>query len=525
MTADPSAPALVSFVFAATRRLNDQPDGRTWLSGLWDACAGMGMSQPIVRVAPMAFPERLSTHGGFRILASRQSAAPGIRQALLFASHDVTGVMTVIAPNPAESWPELESSWTRAAAQEGCDITTPPEAILQTVTLYLGLTGEPPARRRRTGNPVAAPGTLASPCGERNWPGQWTRVPPGFLLAQASPASPSEDRCRRMIVLAPAFREADLDRWAWSSARQLPPLARYLLHAAKIHDQLRVYQRGQGFREVRQRVERCIDELTLLNMDTVDLRLMHRARTELARQQADSDGLVTTLTRIHAMSRTAEIAMVNMATAVTLPDPPRDHGEVFAPDQQAGVWLRAQLSDDAAYLEATLQRADRISQSVDTSLQERRHRYQEQLTLLQTSVIGAMIMALTVVLALQYKLSIPGPAQAPAIATAAAIALALPGAVLRWIRGIGHDAPLRSSDLTALALSGAAIGWLISALATHTGRAHLAATIGAPFAGAALLFLSGHLALRRLGRSAQKPDRPGQQDDPAAAARPEMPAA
>lgn len=119
------------------------------------------------------------------------------------------------------------------------------------------------------------------------------------------------------------------------------------------------------------------------------------------------------------MKRTVEIARANIDAAIDIPSPGLDYGQVFTATEEISGWLLDRLNDSEVYLEATMLGADYISTVISAATEERRQHYQQQLTLLQTSVIGAAIMALTVVQALQYHLPVPGPLQAPAIATIA----------------------------------------------------------------------------------------------------------
>lgn len=490
--------ALVFLAFAATARLADDPAGRVWLERLWDATGRFGMDGAIPGVAPYEFP--VDAHhdidsAAYRVLASRQGPAVGITQALVFATHDVLGVMVVLAPEPESSWQELDRELLDAAAAADCDLTAPPPAVLGTASLHLGVLGEnaaPPDPHARG----------------------WTRVGQGFLIANAEPddqtsmataatatATGPSHRC--FTLLATAEKESDLDRWTWSSARLLPPFARYLLHSAKLRDQLAVYERGR-FGTVRRKVESQVDELMRLDLDALDLRRLLEARSLLTAEQVDADGLFTSLSRLRTMARTVDIALANLAAAVEAPDQRRDRAQIFSTDQELGRWLLTRIQDSEEYLTASLARADRMNALVDSRIEGRRARYQQQLTLLQASIIGAAVMALTVVQALQYRLPVLGPVQAPFIATVAGAALVLPGAIVRWIHGVGDDAPLRNVDIALLAVPGAAIGWLISSLMGSPIHPWWPVSLAGAAVAAIALPYAGHLLLRRLRGSSRR---------------------
>jgi hypothetical protein len=446
-TARVDRPGLVFYAFAAINRLAASPDQRAWLERLWESCAQFGMNRPIGSIAPVNFPasmDEVTDTPAYRPLASRESAQPGVSQALLFTSHDVFGLLVVIAPDPPRPWPELTRALDETARGAGCDLADPPAGLLGTVAVRLGVLSDP-------AEPVPRPPALAEQEDAAVWPPGWTLLAPGFLVAQAT--AHTEGVHRLLTALAPSAQEADLDKWTWSSSRQLPPLARYLLHTAKLRDQLAVFERGQ-FRAMRRKVDQRIDQLMLLDVEHARLSGLNAARAELARQQADADGLVTTLARIRIMKRTVEIAQANIGAAIDVPGARLDYGQVFTATQEAGSWLLDSLGDSETYLEATLARANSIGRLISAAVEERRQRYQQQLTLLQSSVIGAAVMALTAVQALQYRLPVPGTVQAPLIATIAGITLVLPGSILRWIRGIGHEAPLSTVDTAMLTVPG-----------------------------------------------------------------------
>lgn len=493
-TARVAKPGLVFFAFAAINRLVASPDQRAWFERLWESCALLGMNCPITGIAPIDFPASLAgvmDAPAYRVLASRESTQPGVSQALLFTSHDVLGLLTVIAPDPPRPWPELTRALVQAAQDTGCDIADGPIGMLGTATVRLGLISD-------SSGQVPRPPDLTEPEDAGAWPSDWTLLSSGFLVAQA--AASTEGSQRLLTAVAPAAQEAELDRWTWSSARQLPPLARYLLHTAKLRDQLTVFEQGQ-FRAVRRKVDQRVDQLMLLDIEQADLKRLSAARATLARQQADVDGLVTTLARVRIMKRTVEIALANINSAIHVPDSRFDYGQLFTTTQEIGSWLLDSLNDSETYLEATLARVNNVGTLISDAVEERRQRYQQRLTLLQASVIGAAVMALTMVQALQYHLPVPETVQAPFIVTIAGVTLVLPGAILRWTRGIGREEPLSTVDTAMLAVPGAAIGWLLSSITDLAGRPNLPLSLVAAICGAVVLPFLGHFALRRLTRS------------------------
>ena len=498
-----SKPALLVIVFAAADQLNDADGaGRRWFMSLWETAARLGMHEPVDRIAPVDFPRDLASGGRFQVLASRESAGPGIRQALLFGIHDVVGFLAVIAPRSARSWRTSWEAWAAAAPE--WDPESAPPAVIGTAVIHLGLIPASCEVRGKAQYPPAELLRTLLPKGRQaDFPTGWTLTPDGFRVAEFGIGTTDLPRARNLVLLAPADKEADLDQWAWSSARELPPFTRYLLHCAKVRHQFGIYRSGRQFRAARERVEQTIDNLMRLNTDDADLHQLMRAQQALAAQEADTGGLITSMARIRAMTRTVEIAAANMRAAV--PEFSADHGSspVFEQDGLDAAWLRDMLLDDAEYLQATLDRAVQVSRLVGTRVEQRQTRFQQQLTLLQTSVIGAILMALAVSQTLQYKLPLAGPLQPPVIAVLAAVALVLPGAALRWICGIGDDAPLQPADITFTTLLGSAVGWLATATISRQLLHHLAApltTVCFAMVSAVVFLTAGSAGTRLLGR-------------------------
>ncbi|MGW7415853.1 CATRA conflict system CASPASE/TPR repeat-associated protein [Streptomyces sp. NPDC054863] len=67
---------------------------------------------------------------------------------------------------------------------------------------------------------------------------------------------------RRFGVVGCARGEAALSDWAWlGPGHVLPPFAKYLLHAAKLRHQLRVWDGGRGMQELRQEADSALPSL------------------------------------------------------------------------------------------------------------------------------------------------------------------------------------------------------------------------------------------------------------------------
>ncbi|WP_281277861.1 CATRA conflict system CASPASE/TPR repeat-associated protein [Saccharothrix texasensis] len=96
-----------------------------------------------------------------------------------------------------------------------------------------------------------------------------------------------------------------MSAWTWSRGEPaMPPLARYLLHAAKLRHHVRVWQGDEDWlAPLRGQVDTHVDELRF------DL-----TRTDIGdRLRGDEAGLVVAADRVERMRKSVEIARWNMA--------------------------------------------------------------------------------------------------------------------------------------------------------------------------------------------------------------------
>ena len=365
-------------------------------------------------------------------------------------------------------WPELEREWKAVARPPTAGVIgvalilqarlADPAAGLDPATLR-------PAVRAATGVDGAwsADGVLreAAPLGPF---AVWEADPPDD---RADPPGDSVDRDtraqRRIVVLAAADRDDQLSAWTWTRGMpELTPFAHYLLHAAKVRYELRVWAVGAG-RELRDPVDAAIAPLLTLTEKVAksrrepDVRELTEASTKLVRLQAGELGLVDTASRLREMHRAVEIAVRNMA-AHAGPEKPTG---LFADDADLAGWATRQLDNDATYLEAALERARNVAtladQLVSRGLEDRR----ERLNLALTGVIGGILMVLAAMQSLKLEFALPKPLLGGVVAGLGALALLVPLLLLRlavpdrrWSaalvclvgRSAGRDAPMDRAD-------------------------------------------------------------------------------
>ncbi|WP_405725091.1 BN6_48550 family protein [Streptomyces sp. NBC_00028] len=333
---------LVVHVFAPT----DGPHAKSayrQIRDVWDRCRdGLGMIDEVPDTGlATALPLDAGMLAPGRAAAAIQDRAADY-QAVVRREHDVVNLsMVFAAPLDTPSrrlrigsasppgWVEFDRWWDELAAG-GMD------AQLGVVRVYQAEVAGPSVPPLD----VIAHEVRAVLPGAENAPYWWQR---GWSTGDAMAVwevSPDEDQAgRRVVVLAPAARAAELSAWTFSQGDPaMPPLARYLMHAAKLRYQARVRGDGGQLKELIDRADGHVAQVrAALERESTDV-------TALARLRRDEADLTSALRDVRAMRRTVEIAVGNMTDALAEP---------FPGDRRLAEWLGSQLGDDAEYLETT----------------------------------------------------------------------------------------------------------------------------------------------------------------------------
>ncbi|WP_326559993.1 CATRA conflict system CASPASE/TPR repeat-associated protein [Micromonospora sp. NBC_01796] len=314
------------------------------LRRLWSDCRDdLGMTRAIAGV-------RLSTRWPEDPRAEPDGALAGLQdplsfQALVRKEHDVLSVSLAMASPTAPprsrrgigsaappTWPEFARWWRLLA---GRDLG----ALLGVATVY----------QAKAADPAKVDVRAALPSQDDDAAAWWTqsRTVNDFAVWEATPRG--DHPHRRLVVLARPDEDVRLSRFTWNEGEtSLPPLARYLMHAAKLRYHSRVYGDGRELRRLRERVVERLDRLTeLLRTSSGGA---DRA-TEASALAADEAELIAVLERLRRMRRSVDIARADMGALLT---------ERMPTDAVLGDWLTEQLQDDAEYLEATRERAERL---------------------------------------------------------------------------------------------------------------------------------------------------------------------
>jgi len=454
-----------------------------FVRALWVQCgASLGMTEPVPGVGAGTEPRggwAAHTRG---LLAVRSDTGPGVRQAVLRRDHDVLCLSVMLAPDAAENlgWAELDGQWSDAVRAADPGGAAPACGTLGEARLYLARLVDPGAQpaAESAGALVAAVRSRAPGAPDQLPEGVVT--PQGFAVWELLPTADTRIE-RRLVAVAGHERDPELTAWAWTDRNlNLPPLAKYLLHAAKLRYELRVWRAAEDIATLRAATDSTIKALLEWTAAPAapsrQLEII-RASHALVALQARERGLVDRSTLSREMARTVEIAAANLILFAG----DESLGGPFADDRALADWLVQRLDDEATYLEAAVRRCEQVGSLADQLVQRSQQRRQETVNLGLTGAIGAIVMSLGAVQALQYTVPLPGPVK-PAVVTAlGALALLASLVVLRVV------APERSWSLVLVRLGAGAVGatlaWIGVAALGHRGTA---ATWAGTTVGAAL---------------------------------------
>jgi CASPASE and TPR Repeat-associated protein len=323
------------------------------ISAIWSRSRELlGLTGPIATTSlPTALPTDLAAYSGECALAAQEHPT-GDFQMIVRRVHDVLNLSIAFAA-PLDppgrqrrtgsalppGWVEFDRWWDELAA-EGTD------ALLGTVRLYQAkFPGSAPLDAAAAVR-AALPAAPARP--DRPQRGE-VRLGE-FAVWEWSPGH-DPDAERRIAVIGGAGRDPQLSAWTWSRGDVvIPPFARYLLHAAKIRYQARVWDGGRAADLLRRRLDDGVSYLESLLAQPADGAERAGARHRL---QVDEAALATITARMGEMRRTVEVGLENMTRALSEP---------LRSDVTLARWLIQQIDDMREYLDLAGQRAARISE-------------------------------------------------------------------------------------------------------------------------------------------------------------------
>jgi predicted nucleotide-binding protein len=288
-------------------------------------------------------PGRAET--GEEAIVAAQERPDADCQAFLRRHHDVINLSVVLAappgaPAPApghSSWQDLDTQWS--VLSDG---------------LTAGLLGE---ARLYLARSAAAPGPHLDdllPAAARigHWTQQRAAANGPLRLWEAPPWA--DDRPARRLVLgfgADEEMHALASAWAWSDGgTAIPPLARYLLHAAKLRFLYRVWQRDATTHGLTALIR---SQVAAVREASLGRRSDDTVADELRRRAAEARLMAADLRELR---QGVQIAEFNMSQVISSPELLTPQGP-FADDRHLAQNFLARLDDDLRYLDIAAERA------------------------------------------------------------------------------------------------------------------------------------------------------------------------
>jgi predicted nucleotide-binding protein len=271
-------------------------------------------------------------------------------QAILRRHHDVLNLSLVLArpegaapPGSGHSWwQDLDSQWSFLSERLTAD-------LLGEARVYLARSAAPPGPRLDDLLPAAAR------------IGQWgpDRAAAEGRLALWEALPWADGRALRRLVLAfgdDTEAHHTASAWAWSNGETaIPPLARYLLHAAKLRQLYRGWQHADDTRELAAAVQAQVTRLR----EAPPEQLADGALAGLLRRKAGEARLRAA--DLRELRQAAEIAKHNMELVGSSPGLLAPAGP-FADDKNLAYWFLGRLGDEVSSLGVA---ADRAAFSAD----------------------------------------------------------------------------------------------------------------------------------------------------------------
>jgi hypothetical protein len=443
------------------------------LREVWRVCTEtLDMREPVPAAGVPADPppDRATGPGP---VAARRRAGSGVFDVFWMREHDVECVsLAMSSPAGVESaWRELHAGWVAATAHLSTG------SLLGTVEIFSARTVEiEPVPAGEAGVAVATGAHLpGDPPTAHHTAGFATAD--GIAVWGVEPVEPSA--VRRLVAIAPNGADLALSGLIWTRGTPtLAPLTRYLLHRTKVDYELRIWQEA-NITDLRQRadatVRAVLTQISTATDSISDAELRARQRN-LTTMQTDERGLVETTALVRTMRQTVRIAAENMrmyrthiqrSAAVS-----RQTGadDLFTRDRHLVMWFHQQLDHEAAYLSALHDRVhhagtllDRELSARQTRLDDAERKRQERFGLLQTAIVGTVLMCLTAIQSLGYQIPLPGPAKPAVVAALGAATFWLSTAAVRLaLHGSQHQSTaLRWLERVAAGSFAATVVWLL----------------------------------------------------------------
>ncbi|MGY3204827.1 CATRA conflict system CASPASE/TPR repeat-associated protein [Streptomyces sp. TE5632] len=482
--------ALQLHYFFASQRFGSS--GGRLLGLLWETCARAGMETALQPGGELSLPVGLKGGAGFHSLRQR-SDATGTRQAMLYRLHDVVGLTVMLAADegPGRTAEEsaqvlraLERSWeetrARAAAARG-DANTD-TSLIGSVRVHRSLSvpdgtscPDPTLVGEGLCRELAPQSRLSRP----------VETDTGLTLWEITRSREMLSGHRDLLVTTVATdqQEGLLDDWSWYSEHGLVPLTRYLIGAALMRENYRLRldsdatlnERLDRMKRVGEELTRQWHELTATSAAQPAIGRGTLARWERIAEQAQQalteERLASASNHgLRYMTRSLDVASAGLRVLGANAD---GQPRVLDNDEELRVQLAAVLDDDVTYMDIAREQVAEAARVATESAAQRLQSHQQYLSLVQATVIGSVLLALTAIQALAYKVPVPVRLHAPLIALLGSSGLVLPLLVVRRWRGGTGGRIGGVLEIGSLAVAGAAAGWLVGRSLGHTAESVL----------------------------------------------------
>jgi len=341
------------------------------LRAIWTGCGRLyHMTDPIAESGlPLLLPETLESRPGEAeiALAARERPGAAACQAVLRLHHDVLN-LSVGMTHPAGStdgWASLDFGWQLLCAPHAGLFLGEARLFLARLDAADGI-GEASPVLYQSLSPLLP--EMAA--GDRD-PSAGVSVRGEFCLWETA-ARPDDRSLRRFVAAIAPDADPAASSWVWSGGGvAIPPFARYLLHAAKLRYEMRVWQRDSQSRQHQAALDSLSSEIARLDAQDPQLEALLAVRSKDAKRLSLD---------LSTLRQTVEIAADNMTrsadlTGLMVPGGP------FADDADLARALLVRLGDEISYLELAIQKADLVpdaarptAQAAERSLDEDRRR-------------------------------------------------------------------------------------------------------------------------------------------------------
>jgi hypothetical protein len=489
---------LVVHVFVATDG-DHADDPYRWLRTLWEATKKdllltSKIDPPEEQAAALGHPEPLL---GF----AEKDHDGEIAQALLRRAHDVLVLSVAVAPDggTGESWHTLDDRWDGVVKSAD---PRPGTGVLGTARIYQGKRA---ALEQDGALPTVAAsirGLVPSPRAEPSWEQAGSLTTSGLAQWETGPVNSAPDR--RLVVLGRPGEDATLSAHTWVvGASGTTPFTRYLLQTAKIRHSQAVLHAGaddirRAYRRVDDETRAVLDTLDSTELNAVEEKEVARLVARCTRISLDLARLDDLRRQLRTLRRTVEIAVANRSRS--MPEEMTSGPSLFEEDRVDSDVLLARLDDELEYLDAVRESGREVNAAVHAAADSERQARRDRFTLLQTAVIGVLVMVMTAVQALQYEGPLDHRVYPALIALLGGVALILGVEMLdRAQPADARFGRMGWARAFSVGVCGAATGWLVETLVRvqlldHPADARLSwSWAGVGFLLATTIFVARHL--------------------------------